>query len=82
MSDPSSPITTPEQEKVNPSVSPTGTPVVPATWVPWLSIVAALSGAIALGTSVRPLPPVAVGIAGLVNLVSLILLGQSPGLRK
>lgn len=84
MSEPSSP-TTPELEKRHPDVqvSPTGTPVVPASWVPWLSTVAAVSGAVVLSpTYGLPTPAVVVGFAGLVNLVALIMLGQSPGLRK
>ena len=85
MSEPISENTTPELNKLNPNVSasPTGTPVVPASWVPWLSAIVALAGGIALSPQYGiPLPPIAIGISGLVALVGGILLGTSPGLRK
>lgn len=63
--------------------SPTGTPLVPAKFVPYLMALVGLAGipAALLGVGII-LPPVVNGIAAAVGIVAVVLLGGSPGLRK
>lgn len=66
-----------------PEASPTGKPLVPARFVPYLMLVTTLAGipAALLGAGVA-IPVVVVTISTAVGVVALVLLGGSPGLRK
>lgn len=83
MSEPSSPTTTPELEKANPSVSPTGLAVVQQGAVRVLTGLvglAAMVEASALGGA--PVPPVVLNIAHLVMALGVVFGIASPGVRK
>ena len=63
--------------------SPTGTPLVPARFVPYLMALVGLTGIpAALVASGVALPAAVVAISSAIGLVALVLLGGSPGLRK
>ncbi len=65
------------------SISPTGQPMIPAQFAPWLMLIATLAGApaalLAAGVAV---PSVAVAIGSIIAGLAVVLLGGSPGLRK
>ena len=69
-------------EAVNPN--PNGTPVIPPSIVPWLTVLAVIAGIIASGPSLGLtfIPPAVAGVAGAVVAVLTALGIASPGIRK
>ena len=66
-----------------PEVSPTGKPLVPPSWVPYVASLLALAGAASTAPEMGVnLPPAVVLGAKVVARVATLLLGMSPGLRK
>ncbi len=65
------------------SISPTGQPMIPAHFAPWLMLLATLGGIpatlLAAGVAV---PAVLVAIGSIVGGLAVVLLGGSPGLRR
>lgn len=73
-----------EENKVVPiNPNPTGTPVIPPKFVPWLTLVAVLCGVVASGPAIGLtfIPPAVVGVATALLAVLTALGIASPGLR-
>lgn len=59
--------------------SPTGTPILPPAWTPWLSVVVAIAGVVSF---IPGVPPAVITICGLIVAVGAALGIASPGSRK
>lgn len=73
-------------EEKPPELSPTGTPVIPASWVKYILPVVAIAGSIALaptmGVDVSFLPPISMKVAAFVAFIGMTLGIAGPGVRK
>lgn len=69
--------------RLTPVASPTGTPTLPTSWTPWLTILVAVAGVVAsLPAFGVALPAAVTAIAGAVVAIGAALGIASPGVRK